>query len=79
MTLLKYINCQELKPDDADDVQLLFGGTPNNLKQLKAHAETSLKTMKDWCSKNGLKMNPNKTQCILFATPKLNKRTETFH
>ena len=30
----------------ADDVQLLFNGTPNNLEQLKIYAETSLKTMK---------------------------------
>ena len=60
----------------ADDVQLLFSGTPNNLA-LNAHAETSLKTTKYWYSKNGVKMNPNKTQCILFATPKFNKRTET--
>ena len=62
----------------ADDVQLLFSGPPNNLEQLKIYAETSLKTMKEWYSKNGLKMNSNKTQCILFATPNFNKRTETF-
>ena len=62
----------------ADDVQLLFGGTPNNLEQLKIYAETSLKTMKEWYSENGLKMNSNKTQCILFTTPNFNKRTETF-
>ena len=31
-----------------------------------------------WYSENGLKMNSNKTQCILFATPNFNKRTETF-
>ena len=65
-------------PTIADDVQLLFSCTPNNLEQLKAHAETSLKTMKEWYSLNGLKMNPNKTQCILFATPNFNKCTETF-
>ena len=35
--------------------------------------------MKEWYSENGLKMNSNKTQCILFATPNFNKRTETFH
>ena len=29
----------------ADDVQLLFSGTPNNLEQLKIYAETGLKTM----------------------------------
>ena len=62
----------------ADDVQLLFSGTPNNLEQLKIYAETSLNTMKEWSSENGLKMNSNKTQCILFATPNFNKRTETF-
>ena len=62
----------------ADDVQLLFSGSPNNLEQLKIYAETSLNTMKEWYSENGLKMNSNKAQCILFATPKFNKRTETF-
>ena len=39
----------------ADDVQLLFSGTPNNLEQLKIYAETSLKPMKEWYSENGLK------------------------
>ena len=42
------------------------------------HAETRLKTMKEWCSENGLKMKSNKSQCIRFATPNFNKRTETF-
>ena len=30
----------------AENVKLLFSGTPNNLEQLKIYAETSLKTMK---------------------------------
>ena len=34
--------------------------------------------MKEWYSENGLKMNSNRTQCILFATPKFNKWTATF-
>ena len=63
----------------ADDAQLLFSGSPNNLKQLTIYAETSLNTMQEWYSENGIKMNSNKTQCILFATPNLNKRAETFH
>ena len=62
----------------ADDVQLLFSGTPNNLDQVKIYEETSLQTIKEWYSENGLKMNSNKTQCILFATAYFNKRTETF-
>ena len=32
----------------------------------------------EWYSENGLTMNSNKTQCILFATQNFNKRTETF-
>ena len=34
--------------------------------------------MKDWYSKKSTEDDPNKTECILFATPKFNKRTETF-
>ena len=62
----------------ADEVQLLFSGSPTNLEQLKAHAETSLKIMKECYSENCLKMIPNKTKFIIFATTKFNKRTETF-
>ena len=39
----------------------------------------AIETMKEYYSENGLKMNSNKTQCILFATPNFNKRTELFH
>ena len=35
------------------------------------------KTMKEGYGKNCSKMNSNKTQCILFATPNFNKRTES--
>ena len=49
-----------------------------HLEQLKIYAVTSLNTMKEWCSENGLKMNSNKTKCILFATSNFSKRTETF-
>ena len=60
----------------AGDVQLLFSGTPNNLEQLKIYAETSLKTMKELNSEKSLKINSNKTQCILFASPNSNKQTD---
>ena len=62
----------------ADDVQLLFSGSPNNRELLKIYAKTSLNIVKEWYSENVLKMNSNKTQCILFATPNFNKQTETF-
>ena len=41
----------------ADDVQLLFGGLPNNLQRSKIYAETSLNKIKEWYSENGLKIN----------------------
>ena len=62
----------------ADDVHLLFSGTPNNLEQLKVYAETSLKTMKEWSVKMVWKWIQIKLDAFFFATPNFNKRTETF-
>ena len=80
MTFLKSIHYPKLQRTTIykGDVKLLFSGTTNNLEQLKIYAETSLKRTKEWYCETGLKMNSNKTQCILFATPNFNKRTETF-
>ena len=80
MTFLKLIHYQKLQlvQPQCGATELLFSGSPNNLELLKIYAEKSLKTMKEWYIDNGLKMNSNKTQCILFATPNFNKRTETF-
>ena len=81
MTFLKLINYQKLQLVQPF-MQTMFNscssGSPNNLQQLKIYTETSLNTMKEWYSENGLKMNSNKSQCILFTTPNFNKRTETF-
>ena len=64
MTFLKLIDYQKLPYSTiiyADNVQLLISRTPYNFEQLKIHAETSLKTMKECYNENGLKMNSNKT------------------
>ena len=58
----------------ADDFQLLFSGTPNNLEQLKIYAETILKTMKEWYSENGLKMNSNKNSMHSFCNTKFQQK-----
>ena len=50
----------------ADDVQLLFSGSPNNLEQLEIYAETSLNTMKEWYRENGLKMNQIKLNAFFL-------------
>ena len=41
-------------------------------------SKTSLNTMKEWYSENGLEMNSYLTEYNMFATPNFVKRTETF-
>ena len=63
----------------ADDVQLLFTGKLN-VTELKQQAEATLEYMNAWYSKNGLKLNANKTQCIIFGSPRNNKKIgNSFH
>ena len=52
----------------ADDVQLLFIRPANKLEELKKDAETALTHINDWYSSNGLKVNTNKTQCIILGS-----------
>ena len=53
--------------------RLLFSGIPNNLEQLKIYGEKSLKTMKEWYSENGLKMNSNKLNAFFLQHQILTK------
>ncbi|KAF7684865.1 hypothetical protein CDIK_4386, partial [Cucumispora dikerogammari] len=52
----------------ADDVQLLLSAKPSMLETLKYDAETAVKNLKAWYEKNGLKLNSDKSQCILFGS-----------
>ena len=52
----------------ADDVQLLFVRPAGELEKLKNDAEIALTHIKDWYSSNGLKVNANKTQCIILGS-----------
>ena len=52
----------------ADDVQLLFVRPANQLEELKKDAETALNHINDWYSSNGLKVNTDKTQCIILGS-----------
>ena len=84
MTFLKWIHYQKLQPVQPFMQTMLNSCSVAHLIissscGIKGHAGTTLKTMKELYSENGLKMNSNKTQCIfLFATPNFNKQTETF-
>ena len=52
----------------ADDVQILLSQKPSDLKELKKVAETAVSNLKSWYDKNGLKLNSEKTKCILFGS-----------
>lgn len=52
----------------ADDVQLLFKCKINELENTKDKARSTLKSMQTWYSRNGLKLNANKTQFIIFGS-----------
>ena len=71
MTFLKLPEITTSPTIYADDVQLLFSGSPNNLEQLKIYAETSLNTIKEWYSENAYseKVTPLYHK-LLLSTPK---------
>ena len=62
----------------ADDVQLLFTGNPNQLDNMKADAEITLKHLYNWYNSNGLKLNAEKTQSIIIGSSNAVKQTEKF-
>ncbi|KAF2360068.1 Reverse transcriptase domain [Trinorchestia longiramus] len=52
----------------ADDIQIAMTSAPAKLSQTKSNAEILLKHVKSWYDQNGLKLNANKTQCIIFGS-----------
>ncbi len=55
----------------ADDTQLLHTGTVDNISQLIKDTESTLKQCKRYFLRNGLLLNPSKTQCILIGSRQL--------
>ncbi|KAF2360177.1 Reverse transcriptase domain [Trinorchestia longiramus] len=52
----------------ADDVQIAMTSALAKLSQTKSNAEILLKHVKSWYDQNVLKLNANKTQCIIFGS-----------
>jgi hypothetical protein len=52
----------------ADDVQLLFIRPANKLEELKEDAEKALTRIHSWYTSNGLKVNADKTKCIILKS-----------
>ena len=55
----------------ADDTQIIHSAppTPAGLAELQTRVENDLGTLAKWFTSNGLKVNPSKTEIVLFGTP----------
>ncbi len=58
----------------ADDTQFLHTGTVNNLENLIVKTEETLIKANHYFLRNGLMINPNKTQCIFIGNRQLLSR-----
>ena len=68
--MYKYIsNC--ILVQYADDTQFLHSGSVQNLSNIIKDTEATLIKVQDYFLKNGLMVNPNKTQCIFFGSKQL--------
>ena len=57
-----------------DDIQFLQADTVNNLEDLISKAEDTLHNIKQYFLRNGLMLNPKKTQCIFIGNRQLLSR-----
>ena len=52
----------------ADDVQFLHSGLSADIAELKARVKVTLSEAQSWFADNSLKINPTKTEIVLFST-----------
>ena len=60
----------------ADDTQIIHSAppTPAGLAELRTKVESDLKALARWFTGNRLKVNPSKTEIVLFGTPAVLKK-----
>ena len=63
----------------ADDTQFIDSDEPKNLAPLKARVERTLDTALTWFTQNSLKINPSKTELLLFKTRSRKTQDFTIH
>ena len=63
----------------ADDTQIIHSAppTPDGLAELRTKVEGDLKALAGWFTGNRLKVNPSKTEIVLFGTPAVLKKIPT--
>jgi len=58
----------------ADDTQLIFTSKFHHFAEIKIHAENILNNLIEWYTNLGLKLNINKTQCMLISSKTHNNK-----
>ena len=56
----------------ADDSSLSASG--NNIASINAKLQPSIQEVTEWCSANGMLLNPEKTKCMVVATRQKHQR-----
>ena len=52
----------------ADDVQFIHVSSPNQISEFEQQIGRTLKNAQQWFVENALKINPTKTECVLWST-----------
>ena len=75
-----HLSCHASLVSYADDSQILHSAepTPIGLAELRHRVETDLATVSAWFCSHGLKVNPTKTELIVFGTAASIRRTAGF-
>ena len=60
----------------ADDTQFFDSGDPKNIHVLKTRIESTLSTAQDWFTRNRLKINPSKTEMVIFQSKRIRQNPD---
>ena len=60
----------------ADDTQFFDSGEPKNIHDLKTRIESTLSTAHDWFTRNRLKINPSKTEMVIFQSQRIRQNPD---
>ena len=55
----------------ADDTQFFDSDAPKNITELKMRIEDTLSTVQNWFTRNRLKINPSKTEMVIFQSKRI--------
>ena len=61
----------------ADDTQFFDSDSPKNITSLKVRIQNTLSTAQNWFTRNRLKINPSKTEMIIFQSKRITQSPDS--